>query len=461
MRTQIFLATAALAAAVPAQTWNQVTLLTSPSQRRSGAAAFEGAPNNRLIFLGGVSPTPSVILPETWRYTGSWLQLTATTTARWGHRLVRNTATNRLIAFGGRSPTISGFANDTVQWDGTQWSVVPAPTSPSTRYLYGMVYDQRRSVVVLFGGRSPTQTLGDTWEFDGVTWTQRTLNTNPGAREEMAMVYDAGLGETVLFGGYNRDTNIVLGDTWHYDGSDWSLRAPNAATTPSARYRAAADFDSTRQRMVLFGGFDGTTILNTTYEYTGEQWQPITTTTPAVPPAPTETLHAYDPVRKKFVVFGGFGGAFSNQTWEYTVTAAQTTGTFSRFGTACATQVGEANITSSTPRINQTWTLTVDNMPTDAEAVAVVIGFSKESWNGLPLPFDLGLVGLPGCNLLVSADTINLAPAIAGTGSFGVPIPNNATFVGFVLYAQGLVLDLDVPTFFTGTTKGGRAVIGS
>jgi hypothetical protein len=43
---------------------------------------------------------------------------------------------------------------------------------PGARYLTDLAYDERRNVVVLFGGDGPSGLLGDTWEFDGVTWRQ-------------------------------------------------------------------------------------------------------------------------------------------------------------------------------------------------------------------------------------------------------------------------------------------------
>ncbi|MFY9342987.1 MAG: kelch repeat-containing protein [Planctomycetota bacterium] len=461
MRIQHFLVTAALAAAVPAQSWAQLSLLTTfPTVRRSGAAAFEVS-GNRLIFLGGVSPTPSVILPETWRFNGTWQLLAPPggTTGRWGHQLVQNTVNNRLLAFGGRSPTISGFANDTIEWTGTAWVNVPSPTAPSPRYLYGMVFDSRRARFVLVGGRTATQTLGDVWEFDGAAWTQRTFAVTPSPRAEMAMAYDPVLGQTILFGGIDNDTNTVLGDTWFYDGATWVAQTP--AASPDPRYRAASAYDSVRKRMVLFGGFDGAAIRNDTHEFTGETWTAITTG-PTVPAATTETLHGYDPVRRKFVLFGGFGtSGFSSQTWEYT---GATTGLFSRFGSGCATSAGEPTIESNIPRIGQNWDLTFNSLPLDMEFVLVALGLSNQSFGAVPLPFDLGLIGLGGCNLLVSADVVNVVDAtlIPGTALHTLAIPNNTALVNAVVFAQGILFDLVLPDFFfIGTTKGGRAVVGS
>lgn len=469
------LAIAALAASTAAQTpWGTgpLNLTTFPSQRRSGACAFD-ATANRLIFYGGVSPTPSVILAQTWAFNGAWTQLNPAggTTGRWGHQLVRNTSNNRLVTFGGRSPTLSGYANDTQEWTGSIWQNVPTPVSPSARYLYGMSYDSSRNVVVLFGGRGygsnpgNVETLGDTWEYNGVTWTERTFPIAPSPRAEGFMVYDASQRVTVMFGGFDADTNTVLGDTWHYNGTTWTNRTADLASAPSARYRGACVYDSVRQRIVLYGGFTGTTIATDTYEYTGDTWNTVTTGT-NVPQASTETLHGYDPVRRKFTLFGGYGGTFSSQTWEYT---GANTGYFSTFGNACPTPQGLPTLTSNTPRLAQPWTVTAGNLPADLDIVLFALGFSNTTWGAVPLPFDLAPLGLGGCELVVSADLIDVAitvpeplPATGNQAVHTLNIPNTTSLVNSSIYIQGILLDLVLPDFFyRGTTKGGRAVIGS
>lgn len=455
---------ATFAAALPAQ-WTLTAPASSPSQRRLGACAYD-APSNRLIFYGGVSPTPSVILPQTWSWNGTlWTQLNPTggTLGRWGHQLVRNLQNNRLVTFGGRSPTLSGFANDTQEWTGTAWTTVPTVNAPSARYAYGMAFDSARNVVVLFGGRTNTQTLADTWEYDGINWTQRNPAVAPSPRQELAMAYDASLARTIVFGGYDQDTNTVLGDTWEYNGTDWAQKAP--AASPAARYRGASYYDSTRLRVVVFGGYDGTTIRNDMFEYTGDTWTTTAQGT-TLPTASTETLHGYDPVRKRFVVFGGFGGSFSSQTWELN---APNTGMFSTYGEGCPTAEGEAVLTSNTPRLGQPWTITASNLPSTLELVMVAYGFSNTTWNSVPLPVDLGVIGLPGCGLVAAADVLNVRPtapdtppATTNVATETLAIPNNTALLNTRMFTQVLLLDLDVAGFaFVGTTKGGRAVIGN
>lgn len=449
----------ALAAALPSQTWAPITPLTVPSVRRAGAMAFDGV-GNRLIMYGGTMPTPSTILNETWAYNnGNWTLLNPTggALARWGHRLVRDTTANRLITFGGRSPTISGFANDTYAWNGSSWAALPTPVAPPARYQYGMCYDSTRHVVVLFGGRTAVQTVGDTWEFDGITWTQRTLPVAPAPREDMLMVYDAGFGRTLLFGGFNSDTNTVYGDTWQYNGTAWSDISPAMGPTP--RYRTAYAYDSVRQRPMMYGGYDGMQVSTQTYEWNGSAWVLLATGTPGSLQA-TEMYAAFHPVSKKFVTFGGVGTAFSNETFEFT---GSTAGLFTLFGAGCATGAVVSGITAAAPpTIGQPLSLTFDNLPLDSEFLVVALGLSITSWQGIPLPLDLGVIGLGGCDLLVAAENIQATLTAGGTAPLVVNIPNQVSLLNQAFFVQGLIVDIEAPGYgFIGASRAGRALIGN
>lgn len=71
------------------------------------------------------------------------------------------------------------------------------------------------------------------------------------------------------------------------------------------------------------------------------------------------------------------------------------------------------------------------------------IGFSLNNANGVPLPFDLSLIGaLPGCeayNDLVITNA-HVTNAIGGATAY-VAVPNNSAFAGFVWYSQWYVFD--------------------
>jgi N-acetylneuraminic acid mutarotase len=120
---------------------------------------------------------------------------------------------------------------------------------------------------VLFGGYD----LADTWTWDGASWAQRDV-TGPSARDNAMM---AGFGGDVfLFGGAGTDQgqpDVVLSDTWRFDGSTWTQLTP--ATRPSAR--ASAGMASRGSELVVFGGNPGapsTTPLADTWTFDGTTW---------------------------------------------------------------------------------------------------------------------------------------------------------------------------------------------
>lgn len=460
-RTLLPLAIAAAAATVSAQTWLDKTpsLTTTPSFRRTGAMAFDGTAN-RLILYGGVAPTPAVILDETWSYNGTlWTKLNPAggAAARWGHQLVRHTPSNQLITFGGRSPTISGLANDLYAWNGTVWATMPTNAPPPARFRYGMAFDSLRNRIVMFGGRGLTQVFDDTWELEigglSSTWTHVTTANSPPPREDMVMAYDSSLNRTVLFGGYDPATDTLLGDTWEYDGVDWQQRT--ITNGPSARYRTAAAFDSTRKRIVMYGGFDGTDMAIETWEYVGGAWNLVSAGGSQLA---TETYNAFDSQRNKFVTFGGVGASFSTETWEFT---GANTGALGSFGVACPTSVGVAFPTTlAAPHLNSTYTIDWQNLPLNTPAVITVHGASNVSWSGIPLPFELSILGLAGCNLLVSGDIVGIDPAAGGFASTSLAIPNTPSLVNTSFFSQILIPDADAANSVGGTSLGARSLIG-
>jgi len=77
------------------------------------------------------------------------------------------------------------------------------------------------STVVLFGGydQGSGTTFNDTWTFNGSTWTQVGPPSSPSARTSPAMGTMGDL--VVLFGGADA-AGQYLRDTWTFNGSDWT-----------------------------------------------------------------------------------------------------------------------------------------------------------------------------------------------------------------------------------------------
>jgi uncharacterized protein (TIGR03437 family) len=235
---------------------------------------------------------------------------------RYEHAMAYDAARGQVVVFGGTRSSLQPYTNDTWVWDGSNWTQKNPKTSPPARGGFAMVYDSARSQIVLFGGGSNGSPdpllLGDTWIWDGSNWTQKSPQSSPPGRESHAMAYDSARGQVVLFGGGSTRTRIGANDTWVWDGSNWSQKSPQVS--PPARFEHSLAYDSARAQVVLFGGITND-VVNDTWVWDGSNWSQKSPQTS--PPARAELAMANDPVHNDVVLFGGFpsSGDFFDDTW--------------------------------------------------------------------------------------------------------------------------------------------------
>ena len=132
---------------------------------------------------------------------------------------------------------------------------------------------------------------------------------SPAGRYDHAVAFDSTRNKLVFFGGTT--TGSRNAETWEWDGVSWTQRNP--ANSPSARAEFAMAYDSARQKTVLFGGYTSSANNNETWEWDGTNWTQKNPT--ASPAARYAHAMAYDSNRQKMVVFGGYYSY--TDTWEY------------------------------------------------------------------------------------------------------------------------------------------------
>ncbi len=143
---------------------------------------------------------------------------------RKGHALVYDSSTRRVLLVDA-SPRIADSIprrEEIWSWDGVHWNLLTGLTpdiAPSGHTTGGVVYDPRRNVITIFGGRTgmmtPNEVVGDTWEWNKSAWRQAN-DTSVGARDHVAIAYDHRRGRAVLFGGtvFPRVTGPWSTETW-------------------------------------------------------------------------------------------------------------------------------------------------------------------------------------------------------------------------------------------------------
>ncbi len=188
-------------------------------------------------------------------------------------------------------------------------------TDPGPLWAHDMAPIYGTDKVLLFGGSDDTNVKNETWIYDlsDNTWTKKTYSTEPSGRfhHGMAPVYNEA--KVVLFGGYTGSTD--LNDTWVYDYNTDSWTQKKSHPLPASdiwRYRPASHRSD--DKFVLFGGGP----LNTdtyVYDLSLDTWTKKTTTT-----NPSARLyHRITPIdgTDKEVLFSGLIGMNTNDTWVF------------------------------------------------------------------------------------------------------------------------------------------------
>jgi len=254
--------------------WTQEHPAASPFLSAT-AMAYDAATGNVVLFSGAdIHGLPA---NQTWTWNGiNWTQEHPATSppARIDPSMAYDAATGNVVLFGGFGHRRT--LNDTWTWNGSDWAKQAPATSPPRRWRAAMTFDAATSDVVLFGGQvgsgqnPKVHSLGDTWIWNGSTWTKRAPAASPAARQLEAMTYDAATSDVVLFGGASRQLHTELGDTWTWNGSTWTKRTP--AASPSARSGPSMTYDAATGNAVLFAGQSNSGPQNDTWTWDGHTW---------------------------------------------------------------------------------------------------------------------------------------------------------------------------------------------
>ena len=432
------LAILVLASSLAAQaSWTRAYPTTAPSRRTGHVMAYDEARQQVLLF-GGQDANTSARRNDLWAFTGTqWQQVTTSIAppVRSDAAMVGDTVRQRVVLFGGRDGATD--LGDTWELVGGQWLRAAPLHAPAARSYAAMAFDSARGRTVLFGGNSNSSFLADTWEYDGADWTQRTAPQSPTPRAYTQLVYDPIHRESVLYGGHliNTPSGLLGSDTWSWDGTVWTLRQPAHVPGPSERHRLT--FDEARGRL-LGHGFADYVTQQFSWEWDGDDWHILLQASPG--PYQLEPM-AYDRLRRQVVLYGYQFQPNNNfgDTWIY---ATDAPAGYTEFGSGCAGSAGTPllrNAPYSWPWLGDNFIAEVQNLPAGA-AVVLVTGPDALA------PIPLAILGLPGCDWLVTPEVRSLLLADpAGVATWSLAIPNLPVLAGASLGQQAFVLDAGAP----------------
>ncbi len=296
-----------------------------PNVRTNPAVVYDD--NRQLIVLMGGEGNRNV-----WEYDGSvWVQRADINPGgRDEHAGAYDPVNHRVLLSGGILNSATP-QRDLLAFDGitNTWSTVWSRSAMGPRSRFGMAYDEAGQRIVAYGGQIvnriglSSKFGGGTFIFENDTWTYAAQVTGePGTRWLMPLVYDSTRQKMMMYGGaFGQGSQTATDQLWELDlGTlEWTDRG---AQLPGQRFAHAGAYDRVRQNLVIHGGINasGNRIGDTwIYDPSANSWS--TLPQGAVTPGLRNSAGmAFDEHRGVIVLFGGHVGAnsaYDNTTWEW------------------------------------------------------------------------------------------------------------------------------------------------
>lgn len=315
--------------------WTKLTTTGTPPPRARHAIAWD-APRQCLVVFGGARPAlgTTVATSETWELafgtawtwtctageaqTGTTCPTTTTRpTTRYGAQMIYSPLHSTIIMYGGLTTITNATQNasDTWTYGAAGWTAVTQPVSPTGRNAAALTDSEVQVDAttishrpVLIGGSTDNGSIDDVWELTS-TWLRTLTPGYAPPRSNITLVYDSMHDRTLSIAGYLPPG--PRGDTFSFDGHVWKRMPP----LPALRHAYAAAYDSTHDRVGVFGGLTfGGTRADETYILNGLNWSPLPGPAPSARYGATV---AHDPRTGVNVLFGGNDASgLQRDTWE-------------------------------------------------------------------------------------------------------------------------------------------------
>jgi N-acetylneuraminic acid mutarotase/predicted phosphodiesterase len=331
--------------------WQERTPASSPGATGDPAMAYD-VESDLVIMLGGdliVDTGMWYGYNETWSYehnTNTWTNMSPSVSppVRSTTEIVYDVESDIIVLFGGYAKLYedpgSRYYNDTWTYDvntNTWTEMVPA-VAPDARRGHSMTYDSKSDRIILFGGYNGTHRLNDTWTYDynSNTWSKMSPIESPAGRQDSVLVYDEESELSVLFGGlWNygfAGSTFHYNDTWVYNSTSdtwyemspsyWPASEYNLGEVGDAFSRMTAIYDSSADKLIMFGGYWRIVELcnvydeTWTYDYNTNTWFEMNTHNK--PSGRFWTGLAFDSESNHTILFGG-SNYYDTWTYQYQI----------------------------------------------------------------------------------------------------------------------------------------------
>ncbi len=135
--------------------------------------------------------------------------------------------------------------------------------------------------------------------------------------------------------------------------------------------------------------------------------------------------------------------------------------TYVSFGAGCSGSLGVPMLHAVgglSPAIGSAFQVEVGNLPTSIALMA--LGFSSTRSGTLSLPFGLGAIGMPTCQLLVDPELTYLLVGASNFAACTWNVPNDPSLSGLSFYNQAFSFDPPANSFGFAASNGGVGSIG-
>lgn len=262
--------------------WVATTVQSAPIGREEHSAVWTGT---EMIVWGGTSTTGA--RQDGGRYnpsTDSWTPTAATNSP--AERTIHTAVWTgtQMIVWGGLSVGGSFLQSGGRYFPAADsWLDTAVFGAPTARYLHTVLWTGTEMIVWGGFGDGGYLQSGGKYNPGTNTWTNggTTLTNSPAGREFHTAIWTGN--EMIIWGGFDGASYLNSGGRYTPSSDSWTASGVNSTGAPSSRDLHTAVW--TGARMIVWGGFDGGNFLNTggLYDPTTDSWAAAGTETTNAP----------------------------------------------------------------------------------------------------------------------------------------------------------------------------------